>query len=89
MSSEKQTASIVVLMGLPAAGKTTFSKLLSDKIDSKTDLKSVRVTYDELIPLEIQKKYAQNPSETEWKTQRQTILNSVDKLLEGQEAQDL
>ena len=58
-----QPAVIVVLIGLPAAGKSTFTKLLSDLIatSSYDDYKVVKVIYDELIPIELQKKYAENP----------------------------
>lgn len=81
-----QPAVIVVLIGLPAAGKSTFTKLLSDQIHSSYhDYKIVKVIYDELIPIELQKKYAENPSETEWKNQRQSITDNVDLLLSGQE----
>jgi len=81
---QPQPAVIVVLIGLPAAG--TFTKLLSDQIHSSYhDYKIVKVIYDELIPIELQKKYAENPSETEWKNQRQSITDNVDLLLSGQE----
>ena len=82
-----QPAVIVVLIGLPAAGKSTFTKLLSDLIatSSYDDYKVVKVIYDELIPIELQKKYAENPSETEWKNQRQSITDNVELLLSGQE----
>ena len=84
-----QPAAIVVLIGLPAAGKSTFAKLLSDNLESNEhkDIKTVLVTYDELIPLDVQKKYAENPSEKEWKIQRQSISKNVDKLLSGEEVQ--
>ena len=84
-----QPAAIVVLIGLPAAGKSTFAKLLSDKLNGNEykDIKTVLVTYDELIPLENQKKYAENHSEKEWKIQRQSISKNVDKMLSGEEVQ--
>ena len=83
-----QPAVIVVLIGLPASGKSTFTKLLSDQIHTShanDNYKVVKVIYDELIPIELQKKYAENPSENEWKIQRQSITDNVDLLLSGQE----
>ena len=70
---------IVVLVGIPGSGKSTFcdkySKFLADK-----NCKCIYVCYDELIPLSRQAKVCE---EGQWKEERSKIVNAVKHIVLG------
>ncbi len=75
----KKPAVIVVLLGLPASGKSTFARLLSANL---SDSSSVIIEYDKLVPLAQQKSFLDHPGE--WKAERKSILEQVDQYLNGE-----
>ena len=78
-------ASLVILMGLPGSGKSTFAKILQEKL--KGSCVVVNFEYDQLIPLEQQKQFASEKfSDTtaqSWKQERKSILDNIDNYLNG------
>ena len=48
-------ATLVILMGLPGSGKSTFAKVLQENLNEHCVL---QIEYDQLIPLELQKQLA-------------------------------
>ena len=77
-------ASLVILMGLPGSGKSTFAKILQEKLKGSC---VVHFEYDQLIPLEQQKQFASEKfSDTtaqSWKQERKSILDNIDNYLNG------
>ena len=77
-------ASLVILMGLPGSGKSTFAKILQEKLKGSC---VVHFEYDQLIPLEQQKQFASEKfSDTTaqcWKQERKSILDNIDNYLNG------
>jgi O-phosphoseryl-tRNA(Sec) kinase len=69
-------------MGLPASGKSTFSKQLCEKLP-KSDIQTILVSYDEIIPLDRQRQLANNTDSLVWKSERKAILENVECLLSG------
>ncbi len=73
---------ILVLMGLPASGKTTLSTVLAKSL---TEFHVHVVTYDQEVSLEKQKelvdKATSNEDEQVWKRERKAILAKVDQYL--------
>jgi len=79
MSSETTECDIVilVLMGIPGAGKSTFvDRYIKYLEEQHKDIGAVHVCYDQLIPLEVQKETV-NESGL-WKKLRTQIVESVD-----------
>ena len=72
--AETPASCIVVLMGLPGAGKTDFCRKFSAKNAS-----CVHVCYDQLISLERQKEMTSQPGE--WKQEREKIVEAVEMLV--------
>jgi len=78
-------ATLVILMGLPGSGKTTFAKVLQANLNGHCVL---QIEYDQLIPLELQKQLASeidasgNYSQN-WKQERKSILENIDNYLNG------
>jgi len=75
---EQSKTCIVVLIGLPGSGKTLFSDVYSKFLASKNYF-SVKVCYDELIPLEDQAKMKEE--EGSWKAERSKILDAVTEIV--------
>ncbi|KAA0724807.1 L-seryl-tRNA(Sec) kinase [Triplophysa tibetana] len=64
---------LCVLCGLPAAGKSRLAEVLRVRARSR-GWETLLVTYDELIP-------ARDWGEDEWKHQRKTVLNCLERFL--------
>jgi len=77
-------ASLVILIGLPGSGKSTFAKILQEKLKGNC---VVHFEYDQLIPLEQQKQFASEKSSDtaaqSWKQERKFILDNIDNYLNG------
>ena len=77
-------ASLVMLIGLPGSGKSTFAKILQEKLKGKC---VVHFEYDQFIPLEQQKQLASenfgDTSAQSWKQERKSILDNIDNYLNG------
>ena len=82
--SALKPAAIVLLIGLPASGKSTFAKLLQKKLQDKEDFVSIHAEYDDLISLEKQKEYAEDSDNDKWKSERKAILQNVDNFISCQ-----
>jgi len=79
MSTESIECDIVilVLMGIPGAGKSTFAEKYAKYLtEQQRDIGAVHVSYDKLIPLEVQKQTVNEDGL--WKKLRTNILESVD-----------
>jgi len=79
-----QPATLVILMGLPGSGKSSFAKILQEKLGNS----AVHIEYDQLISLEQQKQFASDESaETDnaqnWKEERKSIVDNIDSYLIG------
>lgn len=81
---------LVVLVGLPGAGKSTLCKTIVAAAEKKPELKSfyfVHVCYDTFIPLTSQEKYVEarkNGTEEElncWKAARHDVYLNVERLV--------
>ena len=86
---EKSQTCIVVLIGLPGAGKTTFcqkfvSNFSKPDSDSKVGFNVVHVCYDAFVDLEEQAKLAENVEDgsTKWKEKRKEISEGVESFLD-------
>ncbi len=82
----KSDICIVVLMGLPGAGKTTFSQEFVSKF-SQLNYNVIHVCYDVFVNLNEQTRLALEASESndeasKWKEKRKEISDSVDKVLD-------
>ena len=64
-------ATLVILMGLPGSGKSTFAKILQENLNRHC---VVQIEYDELVPLELQKQLASEIDSRCAKLQCQTIV---------------
>ena len=64
-------ATLVILMGLPGSGKSTFAKVLQENLSGHCVL---QIEYDQLIPLELQKQLASEIDARCAKLGCQTIL---------------
>ena len=73
-----RTSCIVLLVGLPGAGKTTFAKILSQ---ANAAASCATVSFDEVLPLEEQKALstAVSSSGNKWKLARQDMKDRVRK----------
>ena len=86
-SDVKRDICIVVLMGLPGAGKTTFSQQFVSKF-SQLNYNVIHVCYDVFVDLKEQARFALDAAESDddqtskWKEKRKEISNSVEKFLE-------
>ena len=83
-TSEKSQTCIVILMGLPGAGKTTFCQKFVSEF-SKLDFNVVHVCYDAFVDLQEQAKLAENNDgggSTKWKEKRKEILDGVEAFLD-------
>jgi len=68
---------ILVLIGLPGAGKTSFVKEFKQYLQDKGgNTKLIHVSYDQLIPLDVQRRTVSEPGL--WKDLRTKILETVD-----------
>ena len=77
---------IVVLLGLPAAGKTTFSQQFVSNF-SKIDYNVVHICYDNFVDLKEQAKFAgasadNDSQELKWKHKRKEISEAVELFIE-------
>lgn len=83
---------LVLLVGLPGAGKSTVCKKLSYYLKKRCVAKTLcilHVCFDDIIPLSVQRKFVelkqsdkQNHSESEtWKNARGIVLSKVDELV--------
>jgi len=84
---EESKICLVLLVGLPGAGKTLFSDLYSKFLASKT-IFYIKVCYDKLIPLEAQAKMKEE--EGSWKAERSKIVDAVTEIIKiRKESEDL
>lgn len=89
-SSPNMTSSrkycFLVLIGLPGSGKTSLAKSLCRHLaagDSNASV--VRISYDELIPLDSQAEMARDETSGEWKEARKNVLATLDALISEQD----
>ena len=76
--------SLVLVMGLPASGKTSLCKKLLSLNFNSTDLKIVHICYDSLISIEDQITYAtEDNNESKWKKARKDVVDLVEDLILG------
>jgi signal recognition particle GTPase len=83
-TNEKSQTCIVILMGLPGAGKTTFCQKFVSEF-SKLDFNVIHVCYDAFVDLQEQAKLAENNDEggsTKWKEKRKEISDGVESFLD-------
>jgi len=74
--SEECKVAIMVLIGLPASGKSTFVQQYKEYIQSKeSNMKLAHICYDDLIPLETQKQTVTEPGL--WKDLRTKVHQTV------------
>jgi len=79
-------ATLVILMGLPGSGKSTFAKILQENLKRHCVL---QIEYDQLIPIEQQKQFASeidtscSSDAQNWKQERKSILENIDSYLNG------
>ena len=71
---EESKVCLVVLIGLPGSGKSSFSDVYSDFLSTKS-LFCIKVCYDKLIPLEAQAEMKEE--EGRWKVERSKIVDAV------------
>ena len=76
--SEDPQICLVVLIGVPGSGKSTFCELYSDYLTAKNCC-CIHVCYDKLIPLETQAKMREEQGS--WKAEREKIVEAVDQVL--------
>lgn len=82
MSSEPEIKiCLVLLVGLPGAGKTTFCKNLVAEF-AKSDFAVFHVCYDRFVDLEEQAKLVQNDESQKWKDKRKEIIFQVENFLQ-------
>ena len=73
--------SLVLVMGLPASGKTSLCKKLLSLNFNSTDLKIVHICYDSLISIEDQITYAtEDNNESKWKKARKDVVDLTTKV---------
>ena len=75
---------IVVLSGIPASGKSRFAAQICQKWRKKFSV--IHLCYDDLIPLEEQKKLSQDEdreNSKRWKELRNSILTGIENRLIG------
>lgn len=77
-NDRSRSCCIVLLVGLPGAGKTTFAKILSQTNEAAS---CATVSFDEVLPLEEQKALSTAPSSSDnkWKLARQDMKDRVRK----------
>jgi len=75
---------IVVLMGLPGSGKTTFAQVLSDEFGSKDQRLVKTVSFDNVLPLAEQKALAEGTTlgDGDWKRARQDMRDRVRRIFD-------
>ena len=93
MDAEPCQSGLLLLIGLPGVGKTSFALKFRDFLKTHK-VNVIHVCYDELVPLDTQAKFALNSksadsAETEWKNERKIILKSVEKLLTSSDSLEL
>ena len=81
---DHQPAALIVLVGLPAAGKSTFAQTFSASV-AKHGIQCVQIEYDSLIPVEKQRTLAALEVSVDWKTERKTIVKRVADYFQGSE----
>ncbi|XP_023328266.1 L-seryl-tRNA(Sec) kinase [Eurytemora carolleeae] len=72
---ERSSVCILVLLGIPGTGKSTFSALFKNYAEPR-NLNVVHVCYDKLVPLEEQAELKEQPGL--WKQIRGEILNALE-----------
>lgn len=83
---------LVVLLGLPGAGKSTLCQKLFQSLETKpnsSDICLIHVCFDELIPLTLQEKFVlikqsklnDDDEGTSWKSARRDVYYKVDNLV--------
>ena len=77
-NDRSRSCCIVLLVGLPGTGKTTFAKILSQTNEAAS---CATVSFDEVLPLEEQKALSTAPSSSgnKWKLARQDMKDRVRK----------
>ena len=76
--SEDPQICLVVLIGIPGSGKSSFCSLYSEYLLSK-NCDCIHVCYDKLIPLETQVKM--KDKEGSWKAEREKIVEAVEQVI--------
>jgi len=69
---------LVVLIGIPGSGKSSFSEVYSKFLEAK-GLDCIHVCYDKLIPLKDQVKM--KDEEGSWKAEREKIVEAVEQVI--------
>lgn len=80
---------VTVLCGIPGSGKSTFAKSLIDKStlasqhywEESKSLHWLLVSYDEIIPTDVEKNLIEREMPNAWKECRENIQNAVDNLV--------
>ena len=76
---------IVVLLGLPAAGKTTFSQQFVSNF-SQINYNVIHICYDDFVDLKEQAKCAESSGndeqESNWKEKRKEVSQAVEHFIE-------
>jgi len=78
MSQSKEVC-IVVMIGLPGSGKSTFCQHYRQHLETES-VNVIHVSYDEIIPLEKQAEMASR-QDGKWKEERENIVTAVDQLI--------
>ena len=76
---------ILVLIGLPAVGKTKFVSDFREFLKTSEDKswRVIHVCYDELVPLEKQKEIVEDETEN-WKEYRKSISKAVNDFISNE-----
>lgn len=87
--SQNNEICIVVLIGLPGSGKSTFCQLYKKHLETEP-VNVVHVSYDDIIPLEKQAEMATGQEEDggKWKKERENIVTAVEKFIHHLKAED-
>ena len=79
-SSSTSCGSLILLLGLPGCGKTTFAEKLRAVLEQQQGLVPVIISFDKFIPLEEQAAFSQQASESDeklFKSQRTALRNGI------------
>lgn len=79
----------LILIGLPGSGKTSLAKRLCRHLETADpDTSVVHISYDDLIPLDLQAEMSRDESSGEWKEARKSVHGAVDAWLSARDDLD-